>query len=83
MPTAATPVAAPMARLRNYFLTGLVIAAPLFLTVYITWSFVDWIDSWVEPLIPAAYRPDSYLPLRRSPASAWSSRSSSSRCSAS
>ena len=32
-------------RLRNYFLTGLVIAAPLFLTVCITWTFVDWIDS--------------------------------------
>jgi len=50
-----------MARLRNYFLTGLVIAAPLVLTIYITRTFVDWIDSWVTPYIPAAYKPDTYL----------------------
>jgi uncharacterized membrane protein len=52
-----------MHRLRNYFLTGLIIAAPLFLTVYITWNFVKWIDSWVTPFIPAVYRPDTYLPF--------------------
>ncbi|WP_421723858.1 DUF502 domain-containing protein [Bauldia sp.] len=52
-----------MHRLRNYFLTGLVIAAPLFLTIYITWGFIVWIDSWVTPLIPAAYSPDTYLPF--------------------
>ncbi|MEQ9689021.1 MAG: DUF502 domain-containing protein [Bauldia litoralis] len=52
-----------MLRFRNYFLTGLVIAAPLFLTVYITWGFIVWIDSWVTPFIPAAYSPDTYLPF--------------------
>ena len=52
-----------MHRLRNYFLTGLIVAAPLFLTVYITWSFVGWIDGWVKPFIPARYRPDTYLPF--------------------
>jgi uncharacterized membrane protein len=50
-----------MARLRNYFLTGLVIAAPLALTIYITRTFVDWIDGWVTPYIPAAYMPDTYI----------------------
>ncbi|HMN87468.1 MAG TPA: DUF502 domain-containing protein, partial [Bauldia sp.] len=53
-----------MHRLRNYFLTGLVIAAPLFLTLYITWAFIVWIDSWVTPFIPAAYSPDTYLPFQ-------------------
>ena len=52
-----------MHRLRNYFLTGLIVAAPLVLTVYITWAFIEWIDSWVKPYIPAAYNPDNYLPL--------------------
>ncbi len=51
-----------MARLRTYFLTGLVIAAPLFLTVYIVRTFITWIDSWVTPYIPAAYTPDTYIP---------------------
>jgi uncharacterized membrane protein len=50
-------------RLRNYFLTGLVIAAPLFLTVYITRTFVEWIDGLVVPLIPSAYRFDQRLPF--------------------
>lgn len=50
-----------MARLRNYFLTGLVIAAPLFLTVYIIRTIINWIDSWVIPYIPAVYLPDTYI----------------------
>ncbi len=52
-----------MHRLRNYFLTGLIIAAPVILTVYITWTFVKWVDSWVTPFIPWDYRPDKYLPF--------------------
>lgn len=50
-----------MARLRAYFLTGLVIAAPLVLTIYIIRTFIEWIDGWVTPYIPAAYKPDTYL----------------------
>ena len=50
-------------RLRNYFLTGLVISAPIGITVYLTWAFVAWVDGRVKPLIPAPYNPDSYLPF--------------------
>lgn len=50
-------------RLRNYFLTGFIVAAPLAITVYIVWSFIGWINSWVKPYIPAAYSPDTYLPF--------------------
>jgi len=50
-------------RLRNYFLTGLVIAAPISITVFITWWFVDLIDTWFKPLVPAAYNPETYLPF--------------------
>lgn len=49
-------------RLRNYFLTGLVVAGPVFITVYLTWSFVTWVDDWVRPFIPPTYRPETYLP---------------------
>ena len=52
-----------MFRLRNYFLTGLVVAAPIGLTVYITTWFVDLVDTWFVPLIPARYQPDNYLPF--------------------
>jgi uncharacterized membrane protein len=52
-----------MARIRNYFLTGLVIAAPLAITIYIVWWLIHWIDGWVKPLIPSNYDPDRYLPF--------------------
>jgi len=50
-------------RLRNYFLTGIVVAAPVGITIYLTWTFVHWVDSRVKPLIPYAYNPDHYLPF--------------------
>lgn len=52
-----------MARIRNYFLTGLVVAAPVGITIYITWWFVNLFDSWIKPLVPARYLPDTYLPV--------------------
>lgn len=57
-----TEVSATM-RLRNYFLTGLIVCAPLAITAYLAWSFVGWVDSWVKPYIPARYNPDNYLPF--------------------
>ena len=51
------------ARLRNYFLTGLVITAPIGITIFITWSFIQWVDDWVKPYIPNIYNPDNYLPF--------------------
>lgn len=50
-------------RLTNYFLTGLVIAAPVGLTLYITWSIIRFVDDFVKPLIPPLYNPDNYLPI--------------------
>jgi uncharacterized membrane protein len=50
-------------RLRRYFLTGLVIAAPLAITASVTWWFINLIDGMVKPFIPNSYLPDSYLPF--------------------
>lgn len=50
-------------RLRNYFLTGLIIAGPVGITFYIIWSFINLIDAWVKPFVPARYLPDTYLPF--------------------
>lgn len=50
-------------RTRNYFLTGLIVAAPISITIYLTWSFVAWVDTWIKPLIPVRYNPDTYLPF--------------------
>jgi uncharacterized membrane protein len=51
------------ARIRTYFLTGLVLVGPIFITAYLTWAFVTWVDGWVTPLIPPTYRPQTYLPV--------------------
>ncbi len=39
-------------RLRNYFLTGLIIVGPLAITVNIVWWFINAVDAWVKPLMP-------------------------------
>lgn len=52
-----------MTRLRNYFLTGVIVCAPLAITVYLALGFIHWVDSWVKPYIPARYSPDTYLPF--------------------
>jgi uncharacterized membrane protein len=51
-------------RIRNYFLTGLVLVGPLYITINLTWWFINWVDDLVRPIIPAAYRPETYLPFK-------------------
>lgn len=62
MSETANPISG-MTRLRNYFLTGVIVCAPLAITAYIAWTVVHWVDSWVKPYIPSAYNPDNYLPF--------------------
>jgi uncharacterized membrane protein len=50
-------------RLRNYFLTGLIVAGPVAITVYLAWWFIKLVDSWVKPFVPAVYLPETYLPF--------------------
>jgi uncharacterized membrane protein len=51
-------------RIRNYFLTGLIVAGPVAITVYLVWAFVTWVDDLVRPFVPAAFRPETYLPWK-------------------
>ena len=48
-------------RLRASFLTGLVVIAPVGLTMWLIWTVVGWIDGWVLPLVPQAYHPDRMI----------------------
>ncbi len=50
-------------RLRTYFLAGVVVAAPIGITIWLVWSIVSLFDTWVKPLIPGRYNPDTYLPF--------------------
>ena len=50
-------------RLRNYFLAGLLLTAPITLTLYTAWLVVGYVDTVVTNLIPANYNPNTYLPF--------------------
>jgi uncharacterized membrane protein len=50
-------------RLRAYFLAGVLITAPISITFYLAWIFVNFVDSKVTPLIPVKYNPETYLPF--------------------
>lgn len=58
------PQSSILARLRAYFFTGLVITAPIAITVWATYWFVTFFDAWVKPFIPRDYSPDTYLPFK-------------------
>jgi uncharacterized membrane protein len=61
---AAVPHSGIWSRIRTYFLTGLVVAGPVTITLWLVWSFVTWVDDLVRPFIPLAYRPETYLPIK-------------------
>ena len=46
-------------RLRNYFLTGLIVTAPLGITLWILFGVIELIDDSVVPLLPPAYNPQT------------------------
>lgn len=50
-------------RLRNYFLTGVIIVGPVTLTIYIIWWFINITDTWLKPFVPRMYLPETYLPF--------------------
>ncbi|MFO0994774.1 MAG: DUF502 domain-containing protein [Hyphomicrobiales bacterium] len=50
-------------RIKTYFFTGLVIAAPIAITLWATYWFVTLFDRWIKPVIPSIYTPEHYLPF--------------------
>ncbi|OKL43505.1 DUF502 domain-containing protein [Pseudovibrio exalbescens] len=57
------PRVSALTKIRNYFLTGLVVAGPIGITLYLSWSLIQVVDGWVKPIIPAKYNPDTYFGL--------------------
>ena len=54
----------PLARMRNYFLTGLILVGPIYITVNLTWWLINWVDDVMRPFIPHYLRTETYLPFR-------------------
>ena len=51
------------ARVRTWFLTGVVVAGPLAVTGYLVLWFVDTVDNAVRTIVPSGALPDTYLPF--------------------
>jgi uncharacterized membrane protein len=52
------------ARIRNYFLTGLILVGPLYITLSLTWWLINWADEVMRPIIPVWARTETYLSYR-------------------
>jgi uncharacterized membrane protein len=50
-----------LSRLRAYFLAGVLVLAPIAITLALAFWLVDFVDSRVVHLIPAQWNPDTYL----------------------
>jgi uncharacterized membrane protein len=51
------------ARLRTYFLAGILITAPIGLTIYLAWLMISFVDDRVFSVLPPRYNPETYLPF--------------------
>lgn len=50
-----------LASLRNNFFAGVVVVAPIGLTVWLIWTVAGWVDAAILPLVPRYYHPDAFV----------------------
>lgn len=50
-----------LASLRASFLTGIVVIAPVYLTILLVWTVIGWVDGFVLPFVPAGYQPEAIV----------------------
>ena len=60
-PQHATPKRQMFSGLRNSFLTGIVVIAPVGLTVWLIWTVIGWVDGFVLPFVPSSYQPEYFI----------------------
>ncbi|MEM8915756.1 MAG: DUF502 domain-containing protein [Pseudomonadota bacterium] len=58
-----TPHRSLGSRLRGYLLAGVLVTAPISITLFLAWQFLNLVDKWVETLLPAQFNPETYLPF--------------------
>ncbi len=52
-----------LGRIRNYFLAGVLVTAPIAITLSVVWGFLKFLDRKITPLIPELINPNTYLPV--------------------
>ena len=51
-------------RMRGYFFAGILITAPIGISLWIAWGIINFFDNNVVSLLPHKYNPESYLPVQ-------------------
>ena len=51
------------AKIRAYFFTGILVTAPVAITLYMAYKFIVWIDRLVNHILPPQYKFDEILPF--------------------
>jgi uncharacterized membrane protein len=59
---APAPRVSLLTRLRNYFLAGIIVTAPIGLTIYLVFITIEAIDRNVRSLVPPGYQPERFIP---------------------
>ncbi len=49
------------ARFRNHFFAGVLVSAPIAITLWLAWNVVGFVDDRIHPLIPPRWSPSTYL----------------------
>jgi uncharacterized membrane protein len=52
-----------LARLRAYLFAGILLTAPIAITLYIAWIVIHFVDQTVAQALPPSYNPNYYLPF--------------------
>ena len=50
-----------LGKLRAYFFAGILVMAPIAVTIALALWFIDFVDSHIVPLIPAHWNPNTYI----------------------
>ncbi len=48
--------------LKTYFFTGILVTAPIAITLYVAWEVITYVDQFVAGFIPQKYNPNELLP---------------------
>jgi len=51
------------ARLRAYLIAGILVSAPIAITLFLSWRLITFVDNRVEALLPQRFNPETYLPF--------------------
>lgn len=51
------------ARLRTYFFAGILVSAPIAITLFLSWRLITFVDNRVAAVLPSRFNPETYLPF--------------------